>query len=532
MNLKPIAILILFIALSFGAHAQQPLNAPCGVVDGIDWPIDSINFTRDDFGLYRARFGGNHTGADIGFDHWGDPVRAAAVGRVTYSDPLGWDTEKGVIIVEHTFPDGSIFYTLYGHVEQSDTIFFPNVGDCVQRGEVLAGIGWPSRGAPHLHYEVRDFLPDDGGPGYVTGNPLSEGWYHPLDFTLLWRARLSPAFLNYATFGLVPSLPPVALDSGMVAIASGSTIEGVLPPNTISWRVETDGVITGLAGLPGDRVVAHTRNGQTVMLQGGRYAALWTVNGPDEPFVVYEGILVFVTNDGGLAAYDPQGNRLWTVAGSGAAQVSHFAAAKEIGYALENGSRITWRSIDAAGQVTYEADFAELSAAAARPDGTWLVLEGSRLWHISDGDRQQIATLDLSAGRTARLAVDARDNVYVYVGDSENTLLSLDASGELRWRESYPYPVASILPPLLNGGDGCLFYTLDADGMLNAFDSGDGALLNQLQLYAGGERSGSPRARLLQVHVDGRITFAGGFLTLVTLDGYKLVERDACTVES
>ena len=44
------------------------------------------------------------------------------------------ETAKGVVIVEHTFPDGSIAYTLYGHMEQTDTLFFPPVGQCVDRG--------------------------------------------------------------------------------------------------------------------------------------------------------------------------------------------------------------------------------------------------------------------------------------------------------------------------------------------------------------------------------------------------------------
>src|SRR5690606_8933562 len=88
-----------------GAQAQVP-GALCGVVDDIDYPInidDTLEERYDDFGVYRARFGGNHVGLDIGFNRWGDPVYAAARGRVTYSDIEGWDTEKGVVIVEHFF---------------------------------------------------------------------------------------------------------------------------------------------------------------------------------------------------------------------------------------------------------------------------------------------------------------------------------------------------------------------------------------------------------------------------------------------
>src|ERR1700682_6205380 len=98
--------------------AQYHAEASCGIVDAIDYPIDGVSIEHDDFGLYRPGFDGRHSGIDMAFGRYGDPVRAAARGRVTYSDPAGWNVEKGVIIIEHTFPDSSVFYTLYGHVEE------------------------------------------------------------------------------------------------------------------------------------------------------------------------------------------------------------------------------------------------------------------------------------------------------------------------------------------------------------------------------------------------------------------------------
>lgn len=513
---------LFFLALST-AQAQTPISAPCGVVDAIDFPIDDIIKDYDDFGLYRARFGGNHTAIDIGFDRWGDPVRAAARGRVTYSDPEGWDTEKGVIIIEHTFPDGSIYYSLYGHVEQSDTVFFPAVGRCVERGEVLAGIGWPSRGRPHLHYEIRDFLPDDGGPGYITGNPLDEGWYHPMDFTRLWQARLAPGFIRYANLGRVPTLPPVMLDTGMIALASGSLLEGLLPPNSVAWRVETDGVIIGLAGLPGGRVVAHTRNGQVVVLNGGRYAALWTVHGPDESFLVLGETLVFVTDDGGLAAYDPAGGLLWEAPGSGSARVDHFmAGADTLAFGVRDGSMTDWRLFDSSGQVVYQTLLGSAASITPLAAGGWIALDGTQLYRIAGGQRQTIAQIVPRGQRTTRITVDGEGHIYIYLGDLENTFLSVDAAGETRWRVQYPHEGSRVLAPLLLAAPRCLLYTLDADGMLNIFDSRDGALLDQRPLYAGGVQSGSPRARLLAHDRSGSLEVGAGFLTVMTLDGWQL----------
>jgi hypothetical protein len=511
---------LILLGSVFPAHMQN--GAPCGIVDAIDLPIDGLVEGYDDFARYRARFEGNHTGLDIGFDRWGDPVHAAARGRVTYSDVEGWDTEKGVVIVEHTFPDGSIAYTLYGHMEQTDTLFFPPVGRCVERGDILGGIGWPSRGRPHLHYEIRNFLPDDGGPGYITGSPLEAGWYHPLDFTLLWQARLAPGFVDSVTFDHVPGLPPVTLDSGLYAVASDNLLQGTAPDGRVLWRVETGGVVTGLAALPGDRVAAHTRDGQTITLQSGRYAALWRMEGQDEPFVMLGETLVFVTEGGGLAAYDAAGTALWTLAGVGADRVLYFQASGQqiaLGVRVENGALL--RLVGAAGQVLYETTYEGIAAAAAQPDGPWLVLNGSQLNRIHSGENHALNAISPPPGRTAAMTADILGNSYIYLGDSQRTLLALDTDGNVRWRANAPY-IAGFLAPILDVGNGCLLYALSVEGLLSVFNTADGALVTQRRLYAGGEQTGSPTGRLLRVDTNERIQVGAGFLTLMALDGAVL----------
>ncbi len=76
----------------------------------------------------------------------GSPVRAAAGGRVAYSD---WLQGYGrVMIVDH----GSNFYTLYGHLEEARmTKDMP-----VERGAVLGTVGdTGTLGTPTLYFEVR-----------------------------------------------------------------------------------------------------------------------------------------------------------------------------------------------------------------------------------------------------------------------------------------------------------------------------------------------------------------------------------------
>lgn len=532
------AWLLVSLALLVGIVpvTQAQFDPPCGVVDAIDFPIDISDTLRDgydDFALYRARFGGNHVGLDIGFNRWGDPVLAVARGRVTYSDIEAWDTEKGVVIVEHTFPDGSIVYSLYGHMEQGDTTFFPAVGECVERGDIVGLIGWPSRGLPHLHYELRDFLPDDGGPGYVTDNPLLTGWYHPLDYTLQWRVRLQPGFIDAASYLDVPSLPPALVDSGLTVVSSGMSVGAFNPAGDALWRVSATSAIVGLSALPGDRVSAYTREGQafTMSASSGRYLAIWDVDGLDMAFVTSGETLVFALPDGGLQAYTPLGDPLWTLPGDadGETRLVHFEVGTQgeiaLGVRASDDARaanaVRWRLIDPSGAVRYETTFAAARAFAALPDGGWLVLDGAQLYRVASGAETAIAQVTPPAGRTARLASDIVGNVYVYLGDADSTLLSLDPYGGVRWRTTYPAGLTS-LAPLLDVGWGCTLYTLDPDGMLNVFDTASGELVAQRQLYAGGVQSGSPRARILQVDADERVRVNAGFLSTFTLDGTAL----------
>ena len=519
------ALLLALCLLLSGAPGPARAQAPCGVVDAIGYPVDGLVPGDDDFGQYRPRFGGVHVGIDLAFGRWGEPVRAAMRGRVTYSDVTGWDSEKGVVIVAHHLPDDSLVYTLYGHMEQSDELRFPAVGDCVTRQTVLGGIGWPSRGRPHLHYEIRNILPYEGGPGYIEGDPLAAGWHHPLVFTSLWQLRLAPGYLSSTTFSAIPSLPVLLTGAGGHVLASGERIiAGAPAQNGARWQVETGSAVQGLAALPDGRIVAHTAAGQAMTLANGRYEALWQVSSLDIPFQTLGETLIFAQEDGALVAYDAAGAQRWELPPLPAsARPGNFTGD---GALLASGLRdaeagILWRLVDPQGQVRYQARMERQSLLAPAGDGSWLGLDGPRFFRITDGQRQELATLDSPPGNAAALTVDLAGNVYVFLDDNANSLLSLDAGGRLRWRVDGPV-APSPLPPLLETGSGCLLYALDARGGLSLIDSADGNLLRRIELYAGGNHNSSPRGRLLQVDVDERIHVSSGFLTLLTLDGWVL----------
>ncbi len=504
--------------------AQSSANAPCGVVDELDFPIQGLVPGYNDFGLYRADFGGNHTGLDIGFDRWGDPVYAAARGLVTYADPEGWGAEKGVVIIAITFPDGSVDYTVYGHME-SDTIPFPTVGTCVNQGDAIGTIGWPAQERPHLHYEIRNFMPNDGGPGYVTDNPLDDGWYDPQDFTAVWRIRLTvPAYLSSIALKRPMTLPPVMLDNGEVVTASNNLVTATLPPDQVLWRIQADSTVTGLGALPGGITVIHTKSGQVSVLKDGRFQAVWNVVGPGEPFLMLDGNLIFLTNDGAIAAYDSAGTALWRSPGTAGANTLYFGLnSKQIAIALQQPNGALWRTLDENGQISAEIPLTFVpSAFAPSADGSWFMLADQQVVAIQGKSQQTVATLPAAPGHHPAILSDSAGHLYIYLNDTGNTLLSLDSKGQIRWQMTYPGQNSDRWSPLLAIGKSCLLYTLDADGLTHVISAVDGRPLNSLQLYPGGNRNGSPMARFLNVDDSEHVEVGAGFLSLVTLDGLRL----------
>ncbi|MEP6984819.1 MAG: PQQ-binding-like beta-propeller repeat protein, partial [Chloroflexota bacterium] len=372
---------------------------------------------------------------------------------------------------------------------------------------------------PHLHFEMRIILPRDGGPGYVANNPLDEGWYNPLDFVALWRAKLSPAFLKAISFDSVASLPPTQMDNGAYLTASGSLISAVTPDQPL-WQIQTDSPINGIAPLSGDRVVAHSSSGQTVTLEGGRYGAVWNIDSANTSFVALGERLIFLMKDGSVNAYDAAGTLIWTLPSKG--QVVYFGGnGSEVAVATQEADGVVWQTLNADGQGPSAVQLKNIPLVYPEPDGKWLALDGQNLIRISEGQSQAIATLPETAGRAAQMTSDADGNVYLYMDDTERTLTAIGTDGQIRWSVKYPREIKGD-PPLLAAGNGCLLYTLDVDGMLNVFSSTDGKVANQIGLYAGGRRQTNPHGRLLKVDSAEQVYVASGFLSLLVFDGTKL----------
>ncbi len=98
-------------------------------------------------------------------------ISAVANGVVKYVSPPGYNYPGAVIIIQHTLSDGSLVYSMYGHLDPQKLLV--NVGDTVTKGQSIASglISQKSEGGDntHLHWEIRYFFDGSGitkGPNY------------------------------------------------------------------------------------------------------------------------------------------------------------------------------------------------------------------------------------------------------------------------------------------------------------------------------------------------------------------------------
>jgi hypothetical protein len=306
-------------------------NAPCGVVDLLDFPVDpphaaGVSRGGQDFGIYRQRYEKIHAGEDWGGpggrgNNFGTPVYSIGHGFVTYAEPEGWNRDKGVVIIRHIFADGSTFLSFYGHLDPPSVVLEP--GNCVKRGQHVGNIGQP-RSSPHLHFEIRTHMPYNPGPGYWPEDPTLVGWLPPSQ--TIWQQRItsSPGVqwtrpfttfiqplsqLSENNFALIEGerLITIGLDTGRLAATLPITEEVehalisddqsilytanrlghlaayALPDLRPLWQLGLgSGGPTSLISLPGFGVVVSIRENLFVVAADGRL--LWRQNVRGRPF--------------------------------------------------------------------------------------------------------------------------------------------------------------------------------------------------------------------------------------------------------
>ena len=148
MKSRYILLLLVFFLLasstSVSAAALLMMDAPLhGHEIQVTSPF-SAGRTHPITGVVRR-----HNGIDIGGEAH-EPVYAVADGIVTYADyEYSFD---GLVVIEHTSPDGSRFETVYGDLDPNDgylpaAVIMGSIDRHVQRGQLIGYLGRHGRPA-------------------------------------------------------------------------------------------------------------------------------------------------------------------------------------------------------------------------------------------------------------------------------------------------------------------------------------------------------------------------------------------------
>jgi murein DD-endopeptidase MepM/ murein hydrolase activator NlpD len=496
-------LLVLSLALAPELRAQTP---PCGYVGAISPPIDAGAFANvQDYGAPSARHQGRfHTGEDWALRDdparsYGQYVRAIAPGRVTFSSPTGWGLDGGVIIIEHTFPDDSIAYSMYGHLTDATGVQFPAVFACVRQGDILAAIS-DARPVPHLHLEIRVSDGTAPGAGYTWDNPTRLGYRRPSKFIHNWSVWLSDAYRWRLDVGdeTGPAFPPLLLDDDSLIYLDRGRLARLNPNGGVLWRVNLERAAVGLLAESGAALVAFTDGGfERFGLDGARLDA-WESGVRLAGVLADGGEVVLQTADAAWLGYDLAA-RAVTWRADDAPFAARMLRGRDIRLALTPDHALITTAPD--GALLDTAYLRESAALALDADGAPLVYGRGGLWRIdSAGVWSPALTFAPAGGAAAAVHADA-DGYTLFDGAR---LLRYSRDGQGMWQS--PTPALSGTPTLQRLDSYYLLTTSGGD--LLALRASDGALCNQARTFGDGRSrawSALGRDGLLRVYVADQI---------------------------
>jgi murein DD-endopeptidase MepM/ murein hydrolase activator NlpD len=481
-----LALLVAFLLSSLGAYPLA--QADCGVVDAIDFPLPLDRFgVRYGFGRPSYRFNGRlHTGED-----WfaragrtlGEPVHAIARGRVTLSSPTVWGTDKGMVIVEHIMPDRTVWYSVYGHLEELHGHEFPREGVCVEVGDIVGAIGSPYP-SPHLHFEIRNIWPDRTGPGYWAGDPRLDGWANPTQFIVNWQVWLRGVHRwRLPLFREAESAAPALMGSdGRIIYLDGSTLFAVSASGKYVWFDTIEGARPLGLVRTGPETFALALADGTVQdwSDDGWVMRTWSAGRPlDGPPITFGDLTVVHSPDLGLMAYDADRTLRWQIE-----DVDRVVSSASTGDALAVTDRDGgfWL-IDRSGRVIDRASLGHPGNLVRASRGSVYVRTEHGLWQVfQDGRWRWLSDAPHVDPTESRMIADARWGFYLWTGGrSGGELIAYDTEGEVRWRQSVPARLGTV-HMVLDGE--CRLLVGGGRGYLYAFNRADGTLLSDLRLYS------------------------------------------------
>lgn len=487
-KLNPL-FLSLWVILSFvgEVHAQ----GDCGVVNSINYPVDRSTFQLvQDFGVPSPRHQGRyHTGEDYYGGRTtsaGQPVSAIADGRVTYSAPTGWGRDGGVVILEHTFPDGTVAYSMYGHMMNTDVHPFPARFTCVRAGDVVGAVG-DVRPAPHLHLEIRTNNPDTPGAGYSPEIPTQIGYLQPTKFITDWQAWLNPTHRWHLQLpdDTRPTAPPLILSDGSMLILTDDRIRLASVDGRILSRIILPAPAVGLTGFEGRPILIYADGTMQVINLDATLGERWSTRVMlDSAPIIMGDLLVFHTPDDGLVALGADRRTVaWRLANI-PPFVQSTVTPNLLGLMTEDHTLIT---VSPQGQLLSRVALAEPAFMTAAPNGNLWVYAQNGVLEL-DASGMQTRVIDNLVGDSGSSALTtAPDGTrYFLAGGIDPTLTVSDITGTTIWQ----LPLADVTGRAQLISRDKMLLLLTTYGDVVALQAASGIVCNHLHMY------GDRRAKL------------------------------------
>jgi hypothetical protein len=490
VKLRRLIFTILFLV------AVRPMQAQtnCGIVDSVNFPVDPTAFSlMQPFAAANPRHEGRfHTGEDWYGGRgtsYGQPVRAAARGRVTYSNATAWGSDGGVVILEHELADSADpIYTVYGHIQPTPTMPFPERLACVEAGDIIGSVA-DVRPAPHVHFEVRVNDPDTPGAGYMPENPYSGGWRMPSQFVVnqqLWMQRAHDWHLLVDEGAWAarrgPVFTPLILNDNSILYldSAGTTLRRATSDGRILWRIQIDPAV-GITANQGQTLVifADGRVNTLLDFDTGRLGEGWRLDAQftGAPMTAFGWLIFPAANNALIAIDEDRRNVLWRVE-----NVPPFVRYHVAG----NSSNFTIAGITAQHELIYlsgsggiidRKPLNEMAGLTSQSDGTLLVYSRGGLWRVGLDGTWELAMPDVPPGGAHSAALMTEGGrLFLFDG---TTLRAYGVAGEKLWEVALGVPLTGWADLRLY--DTHLLLT-STGGTITAFNDG-GRMCNRTTLY-------------------------------------------------
>lgn len=479
-------LLIFFITIS-------PLSAQdqCGVVDSVQYPIDTNQFVLvQDYAIASPRHQGRyHTGEDWHYAggqapgrSLNQPVRAIADGLVVLSSGTAWGVDGGVVIIRHQLANGAYFFSQYGHIAQDDNVRLPSRLSCVQAGQIIALIG-DARPAPHLHFEIRVFVPgsdanpgDNPGPGYTREHPFDLGYRQPMTYITNLQAQLADITeWQYVGRGVEAQPAPLLLNDNSLLHLDEGVLRRLTWDGRVLWRVEQTRTPIHLFGHQANSYIVTGDGGvHQLNLENGVYAQSWNLDFAPigAPIQITDGWLYPSAGDELVAVSPDHRTIVWRKSGV-PMFIDGVSTASLTG--LNGVDNRLW-TLSSAGDVLHRADLRAGVSLGRGVGGGLIAYTWSGLWNISESAEWSLLVADMPTGGDGRGMLVGEDGRLVVVQDDRLSIYS--AIGEQQAQIRLPRALSGAVT--IDRYDDVLFIMSSGGDILALRE--DGLICGELQI--------------------------------------------------